>query len=94
MPRFTRAVGTATRATRVDRLEVGLRRSPRRRSATGASSMTQKSESTTSTQESDDPAATSPFAPPVPPLAEPRPLAERRVWPRTFHDRLTAPLPG
>ncbi|WP_330460712.1 MBL fold metallo-hydrolase [Streptomyces sp. NBC_00820] len=33
-------------------------------------------------------------APPFPPLAEPRPLGERRVWPRTFHDRLTAPLPG
>ncbi|MFJ4804858.1 MBL fold metallo-hydrolase [Streptomyces murinus] len=35
-----------------------------------------------------------PGAPPFPPLAEPRPLGERRVWPRTFHDRLTAPLPG
>ncbi|MEV6943493.1 MBL fold metallo-hydrolase [Streptomyces sp. NPDC051172] len=34
-----------------------------------------------------------PFAEPGP-LAEPRPLGERRVWPRTFHDRLTAPLPG
>ncbi|WP_078531328.1 MBL fold metallo-hydrolase [Streptomyces sp. PsTaAH-124] len=31
---------------------------------------------------------------PFPPLAEPRPLGERRVWPRAFHDRLTAPLPG
>ena len=31
---------------------------------------------------------------PYAPSAEPRPLAERRVWPRTFHDRLTAPLPG
>ncbi|MBD9734913.1 MBL fold metallo-hydrolase [Streptomyces sp. H28] len=40
------------------------------------------------------PAARAPQAPPYPPLAEPRPLAERRVWPRTFHDRLTAPLPG
>jgi L-ascorbate metabolism protein UlaG (beta-lactamase superfamily) len=27
-------------------------------------------------------------------LAEPRPLGERRVWPRSFADRLTAPLPG
>ncbi|WP_406442925.1 MBL fold metallo-hydrolase [Streptomyces sp. NBC_00631] len=35
-----------------------------------------------------------PYAPPSPPLAEPRPLGELRVWPRTFHDRLTAPLPG
>nr|WP_228396529.1 MBL fold metallo-hydrolase [Streptomyces sp. RB17] len=35
-----------------------------------------------------------PLAPPFPPLAEPRPLGEHRVWPRTFHDRLTAPLPG
>ncbi|MFF7750813.1 MBL fold metallo-hydrolase [Streptomyces sp. NPDC007971] len=40
------------------------------------------------------PTAPSPFAPPFPPLAEPRPLGEHRVWPRTFHDRLTAPLPG
>ncbi|MFF9029085.1 MBL fold metallo-hydrolase [Streptomyces iakyrus] len=58
--------------------------------------MTQQSESTTSTttREPDEPALPSPLAPPHPPLAEPRPLAERRVWPRTFHDRLTAPLPG
>src|SRR5690606_9760543 len=41
-----------------------------------------------------DQAARAPQATPFPPLAEPRPLAERRVWPRTFHDRLTAPLPG
>ena len=41
MPHLTRAVGTATRATRVEPCEVGLRRSPRRRSAMGASSMTQ-----------------------------------------------------
>ncbi|MCM2422484.1 MBL fold metallo-hydrolase [Streptomyces sp. RKAG293] len=27
-------------------------------------------------------------------LAEPRPPGERRVWPRSFADRLTAPLPG
>ncbi|MEV7208052.1 MULTISPECIES: MBL fold metallo-hydrolase [unclassified Streptomyces] len=33
-------------------------------------------------------------APAHPPLAAPRPPAEHRVWPRTFHDRLTAPLPG
>ncbi|MET9075889.1 MBL fold metallo-hydrolase [Streptomyces sp. NPDC004232] len=39
-------------------------------------------------------AAPTPLAPSVPPLAEPRPLGEHRVWPRTFHDRLTAPLPG
>ncbi|MER5545508.1 MBL fold metallo-hydrolase [Streptomyces sp. NPDC002589] len=35
-----------------------------------------------------------PLPAPFPPLAEPRPLGEHRVWPRTFHDRLTAPLPG
>ncbi|MFJ5087838.1 MBL fold metallo-hydrolase [Streptomyces sp. NPDC088674] len=29
-----------------------------------------------------------------PPLPEPRPLGERRVWPRDFSDRLSAPLPG
>ncbi|MEX2982586.1 MBL fold metallo-hydrolase [Streptomyces sp. C36] len=28
------------------------------------------------------------------PLAEPRPLGEVRTWPRSFTDRLTAPLPG
>ncbi|MEU3790850.1 MBL fold metallo-hydrolase [Streptomyces fructofermentans] len=28
------------------------------------------------------------------PLPEPRPLTERRVWPRSFTHRLTAPLPG
>ncbi|MFG2574971.1 MBL fold metallo-hydrolase [Streptomyces sp. NPDC048481] len=36
----------------------------------------------------------SPLAPAVAPLGEPRPLGERRVWPRSFHDRLTSPLPG
>ncbi|MFJ3336950.1 MBL fold metallo-hydrolase [Streptomyces sp. NPDC086766] len=41
-----------------------------------------------------DPAPASQPAPSVPPLAAPRPLGERRVWPRSFHDRLTAPLPG
>nr|WP_086729724.1 MBL fold metallo-hydrolase [Streptomyces carpinensis] len=39
-------------------------------------------------------ALASPRAVPFPPQAEPRPLGERRLWPRTFHDRLTAPLPG
>ncbi len=62
--------------------------------------MTQQSESTTSTtttREADGPVASSLLTSspaPYPPLAEPRPLGERRVWPRTFHDRLTAPLPG
>ncbi|MCH0563437.1 MULTISPECIES: MBL fold metallo-hydrolase [unclassified Streptomyces] len=40
------------------------------------------------------PVGTAACPPEVPPLADPRPLGERRVWPRTFHDRLTAPLPG
>ncbi|GGS95557.1 MBL fold metallo-hydrolase [Streptomyces cinerochromogenes] len=48
---------------------------------------------TTSTRAA-EPGAPTPLAPPSPPLAEPRPLGEHRVWPRTFHDRLTAPLPG
>lgn len=69
--------------------------------------MTQQSESTTSTssatttttQDADEPASSSAPAPtgalsPLRPLAEPRPLGERRVWPRTFAERLTAPLPG
>jgi L-ascorbate metabolism protein UlaG (beta-lactamase superfamily) len=65
--------------------------------------MTQQSESPTSTpprattQEADPPAppaSSPPLAPPFPPLAEPRPRGEHRVWPRAFHDRLTAPLPG
>ncbi|GGQ14400.1 MBL fold metallo-hydrolase [Streptomyces mutabilis] len=62
--------------------------------------MTQQPRSATSTPApattEDDgapPAASSP-APSYPPLADPRPPAEHRVWPRTFHDRLTAPLPG
>ncbi|MBL1083857.1 MBL fold metallo-hydrolase [Streptomyces actinomycinicus] len=41
-----------------------------------------------------EPAVRTALGPPSPPLAEPRPLGELRVWPRTFHDRLTAPLPG
>ncbi|WP_079055777.1 MBL fold metallo-hydrolase [Streptomyces caeruleatus] len=62
--------------------------------------MTQQSESATSTtprtptREAGAAPAPSRLAPPFPPLAAPRPLGERRVWPRTFHDRLTAPLPG
>ncbi|MBK6011414.1 hypothetical protein JHN45_09570, partial [Streptomyces sp. MBT53] len=59
--------------------------------------MTQQSESTTTSTPTPDAGRTaplSPFVPSSPPLAEPRPLGERRVWPRTFHDRLTAPLPG
>ncbi|MFI5794212.1 MBL fold metallo-hydrolase [Streptomyces sp. NPDC051677] len=60
--------------------------------------MTQQSESTATgtvtTEHADAPAPLPPPAPPVPPLSEPRPLGERRVWPRTFHDRLTSPLPG
>ncbi|MDF3150273.1 hypothetical protein PBV88_56335, partial [Streptomyces sp. T21Q-yed] len=66
----------------------------------GASSMTQQSESAMSTtprttpRNTGAPVAPSPFAPTFRPLAAPRPLGERRVWPRTFHDRLTAPLPG
>jgi hypothetical protein len=62
--------------------------------------MTQQSESTTPTPVRDTglppvvSPMTSPVTSPVPPLAEPRPLGERRVWPRAFHDRLTAPLPG
>jgi len=60
--------------------------------------MTQQSDSATPTpsrtprRESAAPAP--PAASPFPRLAAPRPLAERRVWPRAFHDRLTAPLPG
>ncbi|SHH75837.1 MBL fold metallo-hydrolase [Streptomyces sp. 3214.6] len=60
--------------------------------------MTQQSESTTTgtvtIKDADAPAPPPPFAPPVPPLSPPRPLGERRVWPRTFHHRLTSPLPG
>jgi L-ascorbate metabolism protein UlaG (beta-lactamase superfamily) len=63
--------------------------------------MTQQSESTTPTTATTTtvPPTTAtvsrpPSAHPVPPLAEPRPLGERRHWPRPFHDRLTAPLPG
>ncbi|MGV9250067.1 MBL fold metallo-hydrolase [Streptomyces sp. NPDC003697] len=55
--------------------------------------MTQQSESITptTTRDAGDPVASPALAPP---LTAPRPPGERRVWPRTFHDRLTAPLPG
>ncbi|MFC8662916.1 MBL fold metallo-hydrolase [Streptomyces sp. NPDC057199] len=68
-----------------------------------------ESTTTTTTTDADVPASPSPlssvssaaFVPAVGtppagprPLAEPRPLGERRVWPRSFADRLTAPLPG
>lgn len=63
--------------------------------------MTQQSESTTSTTAQDTEGLAPPTPPPAehptvvpPPLAEPRPLGERRLWPRSFVDRLTAPLPG
>ncbi|KMS82606.1 MULTISPECIES: MBL fold metallo-hydrolase [Streptomyces] len=48
----------------------------------------------TTTTAAGEPGTPASLAPPFPPLAEPRPLGEHRVWPRTFHDRLTAPLPG
>jgi L-ascorbate metabolism protein UlaG (beta-lactamase superfamily) len=38
--------------------------------------------------------AATPAPAPVPASAEPRPLGERRCWPRGFTDRLTSPLPG
>lgn len=47
--------------------------------------MTQQSESTA--QRADAPAS---FVP----LAEPKPLGGARTWPKSFADRLTAPLPG
>ncbi|MEU6658164.1 MBL fold metallo-hydrolase [Streptomyces sp. NPDC046821] len=47
--------------------------------------MTQQSESTA--QRADAPAS---FVP----LTEPRPVGEGRIWPKSFADRLTAPLPG
>ncbi|WP_435271761.1 MBL fold metallo-hydrolase [Streptomyces parvulus] len=60
--------------------------------------MTQQPRSTASTPATDGATGTPPAASsrpaPHPPLADPRPPAEHRVWPRTFHDRLTAPLPG
>ncbi|MFJ7899488.1 MBL fold metallo-hydrolase [Streptomyces sp. NPDC096198] len=51
-------------------------------------------------REAGEPVAASVLSPdpgpaaPLRPLAEPRPLGERRIWPRSFADRLTAPLPG
>ena len=35
-----------------------------------------------------------PDIPPAPVLPAPRPVGERRTWPRSFVDRLTDPLPG
>ncbi|MBJ6624092.1 MBL fold metallo-hydrolase [Streptomyces sp. I4(2020)] len=56
--------------------------------------MTQRHESTRPTTTAPDAGHRARDDSPLLPLAEPRPLAERRVWPRAFHDRLTAPLPG
>lgn len=55
---------------------------------------TSTSTATTTTAAPAPPPVPAPVAPASPPLAEPRPLGELRFWPRTFHDRLTAPLPG
>ncbi|MER5600974.1 MBL fold metallo-hydrolase [Streptomyces sp. NPDC002265] len=64
-------------------------------SSTTTSLSTPTSVNSNATARESGPAArTPPLAPPGPPLAAPRPLGERRQWPRTFHDRLTAPLPG
>lgn len=68
--------------------------------STTTSTATSSSTTTTTTEDTDDPASTPPstsaFAHPLapPPLAEPRPLGERRRWARSFADRLTTPLPG
>ncbi|WP_030346729.1 MBL fold metallo-hydrolase [Streptomyces sp. NRRL S-1022] len=59
--------------------------------ATPATTTTEPATADATARQRDAPA---PLTPPFPPLAEPRPLGEHRVWPRTFHDRLTAPLPG
>ncbi|MEV6991872.1 MBL fold metallo-hydrolase [Streptomyces sp. NPDC093228] len=66
--------------------------------------MTQQSEPTTSTvstrSDVGEPVSASLLSPdagprtPFPPITEPRPLGEHRIWPRSFVDRLTAPLPG
>ncbi|WP_200303087.1 MBL fold metallo-hydrolase [Streptomyces adelaidensis] len=64
------------------------------------SATTSATNSTTTTEDTDDPTSVPssslarPLAPPPPPLAEPRPLGERRRWPHSFADRLTTPLPG
>ncbi|MCX4596418.1 MBL fold metallo-hydrolase [Streptomyces sp. NBC_01549] len=76
-------------------------------STSPSTSMSTSLSTSTSTQDAEEPASSmaptvgrsSPVVPlrPLvepPPLAEPRPLGERRVWPRSFVDRLTAPLPG
>ncbi|MFI9250259.1 MBL fold metallo-hydrolase [Streptomyces sp. NPDC053069] len=61
---------------------------------TAATTTTTVATTTAHTDEAAETIPPAPLAPPFPPLAEPRPLGEHRVWPRTFHDRLTAPLPG
>ncbi|MET9825681.1 MBL fold metallo-hydrolase [Streptomyces sp. NPDC006349] len=58
---------------------------------TGEAADTEDTEASAGTASAPSPPAA---ASSYPPLAAPRPPAERRVWPRTFHDRLTAPLPG
>jgi hypothetical protein len=46
------------------------------------------------TEETKQPRVPAATAVPAPALSEPRPLGERRHWPRSFADRLTSPLPG
>ncbi|WP_103514505.1 MBL fold metallo-hydrolase [Streptomyces sp. SM10] len=46
------------------------------------------------TEQTERPFAGAGHAPPGRPAAAPRRLGELRTWPRTFADRLTAPLPG
>lgn len=46
------------------------------------------------TEQTERPFAGSGRTPADPAVAAPRPLGELRTWPRSFADRLTAPLPG
>ncbi|MFD5875625.1 MBL fold metallo-hydrolase [Streptomyces sp. NPDC060322] len=46
------------------------------------------------TEQTERPSAGAGHAPPGRPAAPPRRLGEPRTWPRSFADRLTAPLPG
>lgn len=46
------------------------------------------------TEQTERPFAGSGRTPADPAVAAPRPLGEVRTWPRSFADRLTAPLPG
>jgi L-ascorbate metabolism protein UlaG (beta-lactamase superfamily) len=69
---------------------------PTTTATTSTNTSTSTATSTPTSGDADEPTSSRAFAAPESRsrLAAPRPLGERRLWPRSFADRLTAPLPG